>query len=167
MFPTLREKCPNTELFLVFIFLLTDWIRRFTEWISVFSPSTGKYGPEITLYLDTSHAVTTSLNNKCKNVFWKVPFPEKIIQINNRPESLNNCDIFLNTTDDRICVTDNICKKLKLKLLLIDCYILHLSQKYYIFKYLIHKWLQMHVPCVSCQNVFGMFYVKVYINVNV
>ena len=27
---TLREKCPNTELFLVCIFLYSDWIRRFT-----------------------------------------------------------------------------------------------------------------------------------------
>ena len=26
--------------------------------ISVFSPNTGKYGPEITLYLDTFHAVS-------------------------------------------------------------------------------------------------------------
>ena len=28
---TLREKCPNTELFLVRIFLYSDWIRRFTK----------------------------------------------------------------------------------------------------------------------------------------
>ena len=48
----LRENCPNTELFLVRIFLYSDWIRRFTPWISVFSPNTGKYGPEITPYLD-------------------------------------------------------------------------------------------------------------------
>ena len=27
----LREKCPNTELFLVRIFLYSDWIRRFTR----------------------------------------------------------------------------------------------------------------------------------------
>ena len=44
----LRKKCPNTELFLVRIFLYSDWI---------FSPNTGKYGPEITAYLDTIHAV--------------------------------------------------------------------------------------------------------------
>ena len=36
---TLREKCPNTEF---------SW--------SVFSPNTGKYGPEKTLYLDNFHA---------------------------------------------------------------------------------------------------------------
>ena len=28
---TLREKCPNTDLFLVRIFLCSDWIRRFTN----------------------------------------------------------------------------------------------------------------------------------------
>ena len=28
---SLREKCPNTELFLVRIFLYSDWIRRFTS----------------------------------------------------------------------------------------------------------------------------------------
>ena len=37
---SLREKCPNT-----------DWI-----W-SVFSPNAGKYGPEISPFLDTFHAV--------------------------------------------------------------------------------------------------------------
>ena len=36
----LREKCPNTELFLVRI-----------------QPNTGKYGPEITPHFDTFHAV--------------------------------------------------------------------------------------------------------------
>ena len=50
---SLREKCPNTELFLVCIFLYSDGI----PYLSVFSPNTGKYGPEITLYLDTFHAV--------------------------------------------------------------------------------------------------------------
>ena len=40
---SLREKCPNTELFLVYF--------------PVFGPNTGKYGPEITPYLDTFHAV--------------------------------------------------------------------------------------------------------------
>ena len=27
----LREKCPNAELFLVHIFLLSDWMPKFTE----------------------------------------------------------------------------------------------------------------------------------------
>ena len=53
---TLREKCPNADLFLVRIFLYSKWIRK----ISVFSPNTGKYGPEITPYLDTFHAVMVS-----------------------------------------------------------------------------------------------------------
>ena len=54
---TLREKCPNTEFFLVRIFLYSDWIWRFTEQICVFSPNTTKYGPEKTPYLNTFHAV--------------------------------------------------------------------------------------------------------------
>ena len=49
--PTLRQKCPNTEFFLVRIFLYSDLIR------TVFSPNTRKYGPEKTLHLDTFHAV--------------------------------------------------------------------------------------------------------------
>ena len=47
--------------FLVRIFLYSDWIRRFTELIPIFSPNTGKYGPEKTPYLDTFHAVFTKL----------------------------------------------------------------------------------------------------------
>ena len=43
---SLREKCPNMGLFLILIYLHLD-----------FSANTGKYGPEITLYLDTFHAV--------------------------------------------------------------------------------------------------------------
>ena len=31
--------------------------------LSVFSPNTGKYGPDITPYLDTSHAVLDSFTN--------------------------------------------------------------------------------------------------------
>ena len=57
---TLREKCPNTELFLVRIFPHSDRIRRDTEYLSLFSPNAGKYGPEITPYLGTFHAVRTS-----------------------------------------------------------------------------------------------------------
>ena len=33
----LREKCPNTEFFLVRIFLYSGWIRRDTPYLSVFS----------------------------------------------------------------------------------------------------------------------------------
>ena len=53
----LGEKCPNTEFFLVRTFLHSKWIRRFTEYITVFSPNTGNYGPEKAPYLDTFHAV--------------------------------------------------------------------------------------------------------------
>ena len=49
----LLEECPNTGLFLVRIFPHLDWIRRDTKYLSVFSLIAGKYGPEITLYLDT------------------------------------------------------------------------------------------------------------------
>ena len=45
----LREKCPNTELFFGPYFPVFG--------LFVFSPNKGKYGPEITPYLDTFHAV--------------------------------------------------------------------------------------------------------------
>ena len=54
---TLREKCPNSEFFLVRIFPYSDWIRGDTKYLSVFSPNAAKYGPEKTPYLDTFHAV--------------------------------------------------------------------------------------------------------------
>ena len=57
-FHILREKCPNKEFFLVRIFPHSDWTRRDTEYLSVFSPNAGKYEPEKTPYLDTFHAVT-------------------------------------------------------------------------------------------------------------
>ena len=56
IFP-LREKCSNKAFFLVRIFRYLDWIRRFTKYLSVFSPNTGKYGPEKTPYLNTFHTV--------------------------------------------------------------------------------------------------------------
>ena len=54
---SLREKCLNTEFFLVYIFPNLDWIRRDTSYLSVFSPNAGKYRPEKNPYLDTFHAV--------------------------------------------------------------------------------------------------------------
>ena len=54
---SLHEKRLNTELLLVGIFLYSDRILRFTTEISVFSPNIGKYGPQITPFLDTFHAV--------------------------------------------------------------------------------------------------------------
>ena len=56
-----REKCPNTELFLVRIFLHSDRIRRDTSYLSVFSPNAGKFGPELTPYLNIFHGVWDSL----------------------------------------------------------------------------------------------------------
>ena len=53
----LCEMCPKTEFFLVRIFPHSNWIRRDTSHLSVFSPNTGKCGPEKTPYLDTFHAV--------------------------------------------------------------------------------------------------------------
>ena len=42
----LREKCPNTEFFLVRIFPYSDWIRKDAPYLSVFSPNARKYGPK-------------------------------------------------------------------------------------------------------------------------
>ena len=59
IFIPLREMCPNRKLFLVRIFPHSDWIRRDKKYkyLSVCSPNAGKYGPEITPYLDTFYAV--------------------------------------------------------------------------------------------------------------
>ena len=61
---TMRKKCPNTELFPDRIFLYLDWIRTHTAYLSVFSPNTGKYRPEIIPYLDNFHAVLNYQNIK-------------------------------------------------------------------------------------------------------
>ena len=53
----MREKRPNAEFFLVRILPHSDRIRRDTEYLFVFSPNAGKYGPEKTPYLDTFHAL--------------------------------------------------------------------------------------------------------------
>ena len=50
-------KCRNTGFFLVLIFPHSDWIRRDTKYLSVFSPNAGKYGPENAPSLDTFHRV--------------------------------------------------------------------------------------------------------------
>ena len=52
-----RERCPNTELFLVLIFPHSDWIKKDTPYLSVFRPNAGKYRPEKNSDLDTFHAV--------------------------------------------------------------------------------------------------------------
>ena len=53
----LRENCSNMEFFLVCIFPHSDWMRRDTEYLSVFSPNTEKYGPGKTPYVDIFHVV--------------------------------------------------------------------------------------------------------------
>ena len=60
----LCEKCPNTEFFPVRIFPHSDRIRRDTLYLSVFSPNTGKNGPEKTPYLDTFHEVFVTFINE-------------------------------------------------------------------------------------------------------
>ena len=69
---SLHENCPNTELFLV-------------QYHSVFSPNTGKYGPEITPYLDNFNAVYVSHGKKyelfgifCCRIQEIIPINEKI-----------------------------------------------------------------------------------------
>ena len=57
----LREKCQNTDFFLVRIFPYSDWIRRDAPYLFVFNQNAGKYKPEKTLYFDTSHALNLSL----------------------------------------------------------------------------------------------------------
>ena len=57
----LRQKCPNTEFFLVCIFLHSDWIRRDTILLRIQSECK-KYRLEKTPYLDTFHAVFGSYN---------------------------------------------------------------------------------------------------------
>ena len=44
----LHEKYANTEFFLVRIFPYSEWIRRDTPYLSVFSPNAGKYGVSFT-----------------------------------------------------------------------------------------------------------------------
>ena len=53
---TLCEKCPDTEFFLVRIFVYSDWIRK-SPYISVFCANTGKYRPEKSPYLETFYTV--------------------------------------------------------------------------------------------------------------
>ena len=51
-------KCVQIRsFFLVRIFPHLDWIRRDTKYLYLFSPNSGKYGPEKTPYLETFHAV--------------------------------------------------------------------------------------------------------------
>ena len=67
-------------VFLVHIFLYSGWIQRDTEYLSVFSPNTGIYGPEKTPYLDTFHTMGISHRSQIENFwrqFWKLFFFSK------------------------------------------------------------------------------------------
>ena len=73
------KKFPNMELFLVRISPHSDWIRRDTSYLSVFSPNAWKYRPEITPYLDTFHAVYAqkmrfSINDQKHNFLFSLNF---------------------------------------------------------------------------------------------
>ena len=52
----LQATCQNKN-FIRFEDVRQHMQNRATPYLSVFSPNTGKYGPEITPYLDTFHAV--------------------------------------------------------------------------------------------------------------
>ena len=58
---SLHEKCRNTEFFWsVFSCIRTEY-EDLVRIYSVFTPNTGKYGPEKTAYLDTPHVVLTDI----------------------------------------------------------------------------------------------------------
>ena len=73
---TLREKCPNKEFFLVLIFPHSDWIRRDTLYVFVFSPNAGKYRPEKNPYLDTFHIVQGS------QIYWMISISQYLVKCN-------------------------------------------------------------------------------------
>ena len=56
-------KCPDTEFVLVRIFSHSNWIRRDTPYLSIFSPNAGKEGPEKTLYLEQTVIYMSKANN--------------------------------------------------------------------------------------------------------
>ena len=57
-------KISKYGVFLARIFPHSDWIRRGTQYLSIFSPNLGKYGPEKTPYSETFHAVTENLKKQ-------------------------------------------------------------------------------------------------------
>ena len=102
---TLREKCPNTEFFLVRIFRHSYWIRIDASYLSVFSPNAGKYKPEKTKYLDTFHAVTVLLL-RFSCFFYKHHFIYYFfLQIEYFLQVLNIKNSLLNVSSESIIVT--------------------------------------------------------------
>ena len=120
---SLREKCPNTELFLGCIFLHSDLIWRDTKYLSVFSPNARKYGSEMTPYLDTFRAVrilgllivhcpfTKFIASK---LFWRLTFKLRACTQESFPMT---CGHFMTSSLDPIfrkrSLTDTMSKKLK------------------------------------------------------
>ena len=70
-------KVSKYEVFSGRYFPHSDWIRRDTPYLSVFSPSAEKYGPEKTLYLNTFHAVI-HLQNRYKSCWHRPQFAENV-----------------------------------------------------------------------------------------
>ena len=89
----LREKCPNTEFFLVRIFPHLDWISLYNEYLSVFRLNAGKYGSEKTLYLDTFRAVYLGLSYLHK-LLWVWYHSKQFLKMNLLHFS-QNVEIFL------------------------------------------------------------------------
>ena len=87
---SLREKCPNTELFLVRMFLYLDW-----------RLNTGKYRPEITLYLDTFHTVChIILGYVCDQQLTKTTLSKKVLK-----------KMILDTCQKTAFIFNNICEQ--------------------------------------------------------
>ena len=64
-------KVSTQELFRGPLFPHSDWIRKDTKYLYLFSPNVGKYGPGITPYLDNFHAVIKSITSPSSFVFLK------------------------------------------------------------------------------------------------
>ena len=80
------------ELFLALIFLNSESIRRFTEYRKIQEiQNAGKYGPEITPYLDTFHAATSTLY-ECK-FFSKIYFDDILSYIGIREPTCIACQL--------------------------------------------------------------------------
>ena len=86
--PTLREKCPNMEFFLVCIFPDSGWIR---------SPNPAKYRPEKTPYLDTLYTAQSIGNKISGNIYAK-----KILEV-------ISCRMYRSVSSKpNLCVFNNI-----------------------------------------------------------
>ena len=76
---SLHEKCPIRKLFVVRVFPYSNWIRRDTNYLSLFSQNAGKYEPEITPHLDTFQAVF--YYRSYHNLNFRRIWPEKLLSL--------------------------------------------------------------------------------------